>query len=174
MTVTLRNCQTGKQLGPPFQSLLTFNVGGTLNESTANPNFYPDVRLPGQGYWKGFWAGDLYQASSTALITLNGALTETQRIDQMILLSGNNLASDAEVHFYDPSGKLLRSGCATAVGGALPVADSGSDTDTEKAGDLYPTQLSSCQQARSERAWGRSVSYGRTGISHPRSGRVTG
>ena len=90
-------------------------MGGTLNESTANPNFYPDVRLPGQGYWKGL-AGDLYQASSTALITLNGALTETQRIDQMILLSGNNLASDAEVHFYDPSGKLLRSGCATAVG----------------------------------------------------------
>ncbi len=114
VTVTMQNCQTHQNIGQPFPSLLTFNLGGTLAESTANPNFYPDLRLPGEGYWTAAGWGH-YQASSTAFITLDGALAETQRIDQFIAVSGDNLASQATVHFYDPQGKLVRSGCAAAV-----------------------------------------------------------
>ncbi len=114
VSVTQRNCQTGQALGDPFPSLLTFNQGGTLNESTANPKFYPNLRLPGEGYWTTSGNG-VYQASSIAFITADGQLAMTQRIDQKILLLGDKLTANATVQFFDPSGKLLMSGCATAV-----------------------------------------------------------
>jgi hypothetical protein len=114
VTVTLRNCQNGDPIGNPFPSLLTFNQGGTLNESTANPQFYPNLRLPGEGYWN-FLGNQSYQASSIAFITYNGGLVMTQRIDQHIALDGDKLQSDATVTFFDPQGKLIKKGCATAV-----------------------------------------------------------
>jgi hypothetical protein len=89
--------------------------GGTLTETTDNPSFYPDLRLPGHGYWNEVGTG-AYQASSTAFITSNGILAETQRIDQAISVSGDNLVSNAKVRFFDPMGNLLKSGCAVALG----------------------------------------------------------
>ena len=47
--VTLRDCSSGAPLGVPFYSLLTFNEGGTMTETTANAMFYPAERGPGHG-----------------------------------------------------------------------------------------------------------------------------
>ena len=116
-TVTQRDCQSGQPLGSPFQSLLTFAEGGTLTESAANPAFFPDERGPGHGVWSSR-GGDLYSASSIAFITDNGALAMTQVITQTIVMSNDPdkySAIKAVVQFFDPTGKLLRSGCATAV-----------------------------------------------------------
>ncbi len=115
--VTQRDCSTGAPLGVPFLSLLTFAHGGTMTETTSNPMFYPAVRGPGHGVWQHF--NGRYQASSIALITVNGVLTQEQIIRQNIQM-GNypNLfqTTSASVEFYTPAGTLVRKGCATAQG----------------------------------------------------------
>jgi len=124
--VTQRDCSSGAPLGVPFYSLLTFNEGGTMTETTANSMFFPAVRGPGHGGWsrvKGGGYGDAgdrrYQAKSLALITVNGVLTQEQIIRQNIQI-GNNpntfQTTSASVEFYKPDGSLLRRGCATAQG----------------------------------------------------------
>jgi len=115
VTITLRNCENGQQLAPPFQSLLTFGSEGTLVETTANPGFYPAQRGPGHGDWNrsGIRA---FTASSLAYVTLDGQLTMKQRIDQNIEFEGgpDKFHSVATVEFFDPNDHLLKSGCATA------------------------------------------------------------
>jgi hypothetical protein len=119
VTVQLHVCNSTVTIGAPFQSLLTFGRGGTLVEDTANSMFYPAFRGPGHGIWKSHRDG-MYSASSTAFITLNGALTMTQRIDQTIVIGDDDpnqfVVKDAMVKFYDPSGTLLKQGCADASG----------------------------------------------------------
>jgi len=116
VAVTQYDCETGAQVGGPFQSLLTFARGGTLTETTANPMFYPSERGPGHGVWREIEGG--YSASSVAFITLNGALTTTQTITQKITMRDdpNRFSSQAQVQFFNPAGSLIRSGCAAAVG----------------------------------------------------------
>jgi hypothetical protein len=118
VTVQLHVCNSTVTIGAPFQSLLTFGRGGTLVEDTANSMFYPAFRSPGHGIWK-VQSDGTYSASSMAFITINGALTMTQRIDQTIVIADNPdqfAVKDANVKFYDPSGTLLRQGCADAWG----------------------------------------------------------
>lgn len=115
--VTQRDCSTGAPLGVPFLSLLTFAHGGTMTETTSNPMFYPAVRGPGHGVWQHF--NGRYQASSIALITVNGVLIQEQIIRQNIQMGNNpNLfqTTSASVEFYTPAGTLVRKGCATAQG----------------------------------------------------------
>ena len=116
--VTQRDCSTGDPLGSPFQSLLTFNSGGTMTETTDNPLFFPAERSPGHGVWS-FKRGTRYTAATTAFVTLNGALTKTQKIVQTIEMGDdpNRFTTvKATVQFFDPNGKLLVTGCATATG----------------------------------------------------------
>jgi len=80
--------------------------------------FYPAFRGPGHGIWKrtGYRT---YDASSLAFITFNGALTQTQKITQKIDLDDDRdsfTVTDASVQFYDPTGNLVRTGCANAAG----------------------------------------------------------
>ena len=56
--VTQRDCASGAPLGVPFYSLLTFNEGGTMTETTANPMFFPAERGPGHGVWSHLTGGD--------------------------------------------------------------------------------------------------------------------
>ena len=114
--VQLVDCSSGNPIGSPFRSLLTFAQGGTMTETTANPNFYPAERGPGHGVWNGH--DDGYSAASTALITLNGVLQSTQVIRQAITMNDgpDSFGSVATVQFFDPNGNLLKSGCATATG----------------------------------------------------------
>ena len=118
VTVTQHNCSTGVQVGLPFESLLTFNDGGTMTETTSNPMFFPALRGPGHGYWNR--TGHMtYDAASLALITANGVLTQTQKITQTIELGNDRdsfTVSNASVLFFDPAGTLVRTGCANATG----------------------------------------------------------
>jgi hypothetical protein len=40
VTVTQQACPGGPGIAPPFKSLLTFNAGGTMTETTDNPMFF--------------------------------------------------------------------------------------------------------------------------------------
>src|SRR5271157_362691 len=110
------DCTSGKPLGSPFLSFLSFALGGTLTETTSNPNFYPAQRSPGHGVWSE--NDDGYRAVSSAFITLNGALQTTQVITQAIQMNGgrDSFSSVATVEFFDPNGHLVKSGCAIATG----------------------------------------------------------
>jgi hypothetical protein len=113
--VQLVDCASGTPLGTPFPSLLTFAAGGAETDTTANPAFYPAERSSGHGIWSRVDTTN-FSTTSTAFITLNGALTKTQKITQAIHMddSRDSFTSVATVDFYDPAGNLLASACATA------------------------------------------------------------
>ncbi len=118
VTVTQQACPNGPSIGTPFQSLLTFNEGGTMTETTANPAVFPAVRGPAHGVWS-HTGWHTYSADMKALITLNGALVKTQEISQTIEIGDDPdqfTTSQVSVQFRDPAGNLLVSGCASAVG----------------------------------------------------------
>jgi hypothetical protein len=111
--VTQRNCQTGAVLRT-FPAMLTFAVGGTLTgTSTVVP---PAARSGDFGIWE-YNGGGKYAATSEAFLFNNGAWFQTQRITQAITLSqdANTLYSEAHTEFFDTSGNVVLSGCATAV-----------------------------------------------------------
>lgn len=123
VTVQQYDCKLGTNLGLAFQSFLTFGPGGTLIETTANAAFAPGQRGPGHGFWERTHH-DSFRAVSEAFILFttpaHGPVPEfdvgRQRIDQAIdYAGGDHFSSDAAVSFSDPSGTVLRSGCAHAV-----------------------------------------------------------
>ena len=114
VTVTQANCSTGATLGQ-FQSILTFNDGGTMAEDTTNPAFGPGQRGAGQGTWK--YAGhESYTAKSIAFINYSTANPNppaappfkagTQTIAQPIQFKDNPDAwtSTATVQFANSTG----------------------------------------------------------------------
>lgn len=122
--VSQQDCNSGEPVGRPFQSLLTFAQGGTMTETTSNPAFFPAVRTAGHGVWK--HAGrQTYKASTTAFITLNGALARIQTINQTIeVLTEDSLrTTEASVTFYRPDGTVLASGCAAATGQRIELTE---------------------------------------------------
>jgi hypothetical protein len=125
VTVQQVDCTTGVALGNPFLSMLTFNRGGTMTETTSNPMFYPSDRGPGHGVWI-ITGRNAYEATSTAFVTVNGALTATQVITQTITMTDNPdqfETTKASVQFFSPTGTLLVSGCATASGQRIKLSE---------------------------------------------------
>lgn len=122
--VTQVNCQSGAALGSPFLSLLTFERGGTMVETTSNPMFFPAVRGPGHGVWTRDRQG--FKAVSVAFITLNGALIKTQTITQWIQVEadGNSFTTtSASVVFVPEGGGPSITGCATAAGKRIEISE---------------------------------------------------
>jgi hypothetical protein len=117
--VSIVNCATGASIGEPFYSLLTFNEGGTMTETTANPMFYPAERGPGHGVWSRA-GGRSFKATSVAP---NGALQKLQTIAQTIEMTDrvSLKTTSANVRFTAPDGSLLTEGCAAATGRRLEL-----------------------------------------------------
>ena len=122
--VTQQDCHSGAPLGAPFLSLLTFNSGGTMTETTSNPALAPAVRSPGHGVWQHTDAQH-YQAKTMALLTLNGVLVRTQTITQSIEVQSDDTfrTTAAQVKFFRPDGSLLAAGCAVATGKRLELTE---------------------------------------------------
>ena len=127
VTVQQYDCASDASIGLPFQSFLTFGADGTLIETTANAAFAPGQRGPGHGFWERS-GHDSYRAVSEAFILFttpaHGPVPEfdagVQRIDQNVEYDGGaTFTADAAVSFRDPSGTVLRSGCARASGTRL-------------------------------------------------------
>lgn len=122
VTVQVNNC-SGTLMGPPFQSLLTFEDGETMIEDTTNPSFAPGQRGTGHGVWEHQGPGT-YSAKFAAFINFTttappppGFLAGTQTISQTIEFNNGPdewTTSDATVEFFDTAGTLYRSACATA------------------------------------------------------------
>jgi hypothetical protein len=118
--VTREDCQTHVPVGPPFLSLLTYNRGGTMTDSTSNPQFGQSVRGPGHGVWT-HTNDHSYKVFSAAFVTMNATLVSTQFLKQAIDVTTPNdyVVPTASVQFVSPDGTILSTGCATAVGKRL-------------------------------------------------------
>lgn len=125
VTVTLRNCDTGAQLGAPFSSLVSFLRGGMLYESTTAPAFAPGQRPPAHGTWQPDGRRG-YLQKVVALIGFTtppnppfnpgfeaGWQTVTHRVE---LIDADHMESSGSNAFYRTNGELYRTGCSTAVG----------------------------------------------------------
>lgn len=121
VTVQLNNC-SGAAIGGPFQSLLTFNNGGTMIEDTMNPSFAVGQRGTGHGIWE-YEGGHKFAVKSVAFINFTtlpppppGFEMGTQTITQTIEFPNgpDQWTADAQVQFADAAGAVYRSGCATA------------------------------------------------------------
>jgi hypothetical protein len=117
VTVTQYDCVTGAKR-PPFSSMLLFSRGGTLTEATSNPGFLPGQRSIGIGTWA---RGEhsTYSASDVAYIQFSGGpFTQgTQKLVHTITLDrdADSFTDEATVQFFNTSGALIMSGCATAT-----------------------------------------------------------
>jgi hypothetical protein len=129
VTVTQVDCQTGDPLSPPappFSSLLTFAVGGTMAEDTTNPAFGPGQRGAGQGVWT-YKGRGAYGVKSVAFINYTTAPNPVahnpgfeageQTITQTITFKDgpNKWSSNAAIEFTDVNGVVYRQGCALAT-----------------------------------------------------------
>jgi hypothetical protein len=122
--VTVRNCATGRALGS-FNSLVTFQRGGTMSEATSSPSFAVGQRSPGHGVWDA-QGQNTYSQRMVALINFDtppappvspgffaGWSTVTHTVEQ---IDRDHIASTGTNDFYKSDGTLYRSGCSTAVG----------------------------------------------------------
>jgi hypothetical protein len=122
--VTRQDCQTHTQIGNPFLSLLTYNRGGTMTDTTSNPQFGQSVRGPGHGVWIQSHQHS-YKVLSAAFVTMNGTLVSTQFLTQKIDVTtpDDYVVPTASIEFIAPDGTILSTGCATAVGKRLEAEE---------------------------------------------------
>jgi hypothetical protein len=117
--VTIRDCQTSAELGPPFASLLSFAAGGTLTETTSR--FSPALRGPSHGLWERTGANTYRAVSYAFLYGPDGTWTGTQKLTQTIVLGDdrNVFEADASNEIADANGNVVLTGCSTAIGHRL-------------------------------------------------------
>ena len=114
--VAIRDCGTGAVLRT-FSAVNTFNSGETMIDTTTGAS--PSLRSPGLGKWEKN-GGRTYDAVSVALLfSPAGVWIGTQKLTHKIEVSGDESAFTSRSEVFDPTGMLLSSGCATAVGRRL-------------------------------------------------------
>jgi hypothetical protein len=133
--VTLRDCTSGAPLRPAFNSLVTFNRGGTLAESTAGHAFAPTQRTNAHGSWERLSDGGYAQRMISLLLFDTAAnLPGTPGFDPASpitpgffagwqtlshtarLTDDDRLVSEGTNTFYKADGTVYRTGCSSAVG----------------------------------------------------------
>jgi len=113
-------CNTGEPVPvDPFQSILSFGRGGTLQEAPSMARFAPGQRVPGLGYWERT-GPTYYHSVFEAFITFDGGPYKKglQRIEQGIMqIDDDHWRSEALVTFFDINGtEVPPSGCMRATG----------------------------------------------------------
>jgi hypothetical protein len=139
--VTPYNCATGvESTAAAFDSVITFQEGGTLTETTSNRSFQPGQRSVGLGYWEKT-DRDFFRAVFQAFVQYDSVIPAppapppvpvytrgVQTVDQGIEMPDNDhYSGDAKVTFRDmngnvvappvpPPGQPVPQGCARFVG----------------------------------------------------------
>jgi hypothetical protein len=129
--VTPSSCSTGVEFPEvAFDSLLTFEEGGTMHEMTTNPTFQAGQRSTGFGFWERT-DRDYYRAVFKAFVQFNSVNPSppspwyqrgVQTVDQGIEMPDNDhFSGDAQVTFRDVNGTIVPPpvpppGCAHFVG----------------------------------------------------------
>ena len=114
--VTIRNCETGAALRPPFASIANFNKGGTyLGSTSGRPQ---SSRTPEHGVWAHI-SGNTYRFKFKSFdfdLAGNpisyGIVTHDVELDA----SGDTYTSSGGVKVYAMNGTQIAQGCSDAVG----------------------------------------------------------
>ena len=132
--VTVRDCTTNAPLGAPFNSLVTFNRGGTLAESPGSLAFAPNQRSAGHGTWTRL-PGRRFAQEMIALVLFDtsanlpgtpgfnpalpigpGFFAGWQTVSHTLqMVDDDHLESAGTNAFYKTDGSLYRAGCSTAT-----------------------------------------------------------
>jgi hypothetical protein len=129
--VTPYSCSTGVEFPEAaFDSLLTFEEGGTMHETTSNRTFQAGQRSAGFGYWERT-DEDYYRAVFKAFVQFDSVNAVppspsykrgVQTVDQGIgMPDDDHFSGDAQVTFRDVNGTIVPPpvpppGCAHFVG----------------------------------------------------------
>jgi hypothetical protein len=116
--VTPRNCQTDAAI-LTLSGLFTFNEGGTMAEYGIGPGSNPALRSPGHGVWQREHGWQDYSFAFTYYrYDASGVFLGSQRVRATLELGagGDQFASRSAIEVLDPTGAVLGTGCATAVG----------------------------------------------------------
>jgi hypothetical protein len=124
MTITLRDCATAAQMGPPFMTLVTFHQGGTVSESNGSPGYAPGQRTEGHGVWNHAGAASFgLRLVASILFTTPptppapGFLAGWQVLTSTLTMtSDSSLSGAARADFYDVNRLPYRSVCPTVTG----------------------------------------------------------
>ncbi len=113
-TVTPRNCETGEQVAPSFNGVITFNKGGTIAEFGANPA--TPYRTPGHGIWTSTGRRNSMRFTFMPL-TPAGAPVGRMRVTQdgELSKSGDESTSSGFFELTSFGGVVLATGCSTAT-----------------------------------------------------------
>jgi hypothetical protein len=137
--VTPYDCATNvERPSAAFDSLIKFEKGGTLTETTSNPTFQPGQRSVGLGYWERT-DKDFFRAVFLAYVQYDSVIPAppapppapiytrgVQTVDQGITMPDNDsFSGDAKVTFRDAKGNIVAPptpppGCARFVGVRMP------------------------------------------------------
>ena len=113
--VTLRNCQTGDALRPPFPEVITFMFGGTMIDSTSvRPQ---SLKTPGQGVFSHV-NGNTYRFSFKSLnFDSGGTFTGSTKVTHEATLNSDatEYTSVGTAEVYDVNGNLISTGCSTTT-----------------------------------------------------------
>ncbi len=115
-TITPVNCETGAQVGPSFNGLITFNAGGTLAEYGANPA--TPLRTPGHGIWSANGGGGDYSMRFSFMpLTPAGVPVGRLRVSQVIQLNRFTDESYSSGSFVltNFAGIVIGTGCSTST-----------------------------------------------------------
>jgi hypothetical protein len=112
--VTIRDCQTGAAL-VNFPAMITFNQGGTMQETANNPD--PLLRLPGHGVWR-HQRGRRYSAAFQFFrFNPDGTFAGRNVIRTTVSLgqSGDEYTTTDTVGVFDANGNLIVTACASST-----------------------------------------------------------
>lgn len=115
-TVTPRSCETGDQIMPAFEGLLTLNFGGTMAETSSGSA--PGARGPGHGVWQRLPGWQIYSMSFLFQRFSPVGLIGTTVVYQEVQLddSGDAFTSTGTVEIVGNDGTTIAAICSTSTG----------------------------------------------------------
>jgi hypothetical protein len=118
MTRTPINCQSGEQVAPPFEAIMTFNEDGTLVGYAVPPGSTPALGSPEFGHWKREHGHGNYSFTDLSYsYDQGGAFAGSIELTAKVQLgAGGTLTHQTRIDIFDGNGAFLLSHCGRASG----------------------------------------------------------
>ncbi len=119
ITRTPINCQSGQQVAPSFQAIMTFNEDGTLTGYAVPPASSPALQSPEFGLWKRERGHGNYSFSDLSYTyDAGGAFAGSTELTAKLQLGadGDSLTHETRIDIFDGNGAFLLSHCGRASG----------------------------------------------------------
>ncbi|HZE43465.1 MAG TPA: hypothetical protein VE058_06770 [Steroidobacteraceae bacterium] len=119
MTRTPINCQSGQQVAPSFQAIMTFHEDGTLTGYAVPPASSPALQSPEFGLWNRERGRGNYSFTDLSFTyDQGGAFAGSIELTAEVQLGadGDTLTHETRIDIFDGNGAFLLSHCGRATG----------------------------------------------------------